>query len=113
MSGGHQVDPGKLGGAGGAYGDKGEELGQAAGNVQPGIGEGQIGQLWQATAAKYADAIDKYADAIKQYGKQVGELGGKFSSAAESYQNGETVNATRSPARVGGCNGFRNGRSAA
>ncbi|KID32555.1 hypothetical protein HQ32_00424 [Prauserella sp. Am3] len=93
MSGGQQVDPGKLSGAGGAYTDKGQELGNAAGKVKPGVGEGQIGNLWKAMASKYGDAIDKYSEAMKTYGEQVGDLGKKFSNAAESYESGEAVSA--------------------
>src|SRR5690606_42101034 len=91
MSGGQQGDPGKLSGAGGAYTAKGEELGNAAGKVKPGVGEGQIGNLWKAMASKYGDAIDKYSEAMKTYGEQASDLGKKFSNAVGSSESGEAV----------------------
>lgn len=91
MAGGQTVDPGKLGAAGSAYEQVGNELVDAAGRIEAGVSTGQVGRGWQHVASAYGDVITRYHDSVTTCGEKVEEFGGKLSEAAKSYEDGEVV----------------------
>lgn len=91
MAGGQTVDIGKLDATGTAYEQIGDDLAGAADNITTNVSTAQVGNAWPHVASDYADAIEKYRDSVATYGEKVGNLGGKLTKAAKSYEDGETV----------------------
>ncbi|WP_084789336.1 type VII secretion target [Saccharomonospora iraqiensis] len=91
MTGGHTVDPGKLGAAGTTYVQVSEELKKAGERLNTGVSEATVGKAWPHVADKYTDVIEKYRESVTTYGEKAGELGENFSKAAKAYEDGEAV----------------------
>lgn len=93
MAGGQTVNTQKLGAAGSAYTQDGDELKAAGRKLETNISAEKVGKAWPDVATAYVEAIGKYRDAMTKCGEQAANLGDKMSQAAAAYENGESFNA--------------------